>query len=473
MENNMQPSHSNKRLKKGQVKIEFSPKLITSWGGTAALFSRYFDKIGFRELVEKIYPVQEYSNNSTGVYSKLVSLFISVLNGGTKFSHINYMENGVKIFERCFRVKRLVKSSTGITRYWNKYDSMSLTETLLQNISQYFLHPLLENANIEKDTLRFDSTVITRYGTQEGAKKGYNPAKRGRPSNHPQLAFLGSGYTVNFWNRAGNTRSANGIVEFYNQTRGFIGDIKIERVLADSGYYDRNFILKLEEDKMEYVISTPIHQYFQRIIYNLSEWKRVDDGIEVSEFAYSHYNEIWGGERRYVVVRQEIKRRPKATGKQLSLFKEEDYGKEYRHSLYITNNKTDTPYDIWCYYRPRANVENIIENLKDGFGLSAYNMKSFWATEAVLMTICLILHNLVTVLIKQVLHTSDKDRKLRTIRMEYLVVPALLGKDGRDDVLRLGLTNPKRQTKFTEALERLKDMKLTFYCNAVENEEVA
>lgn len=74
-------------------------------------------------------------------------------------------------------------------------------------------------------------------------------------------------------------------------------------------------------------------------------------------------------------------------------------------------------------------------------------MKSFWATEAVLMTICLILHNLVTVLIKQVLHTSDKDRKLRTNRMEYLVVPALLGKDGRDDVLSLGLSNPKRQTK--------------------------
>jgi transposase len=136
----------------------------------------------------------------------------------------------------------------------------------------------------------------------------------------------------------------------------------------------------------------------------------------------------------------------KATGKQLSFFKDVDYGKEYRHSLYITKNNTASPYDIWCYYRPRANVENIIENLKDGFSLSAYNMKSFWATEAVLMTICLILHNLVTVLIKQVLHTSDKDRKLRTNRMEYLVVPALLGKDGRDDVLSLGLSNPKRQT---------------------------
>ena len=89
------------------------------------------------------------------------------------------------------------------------------------------------------------------------------------------------------------------------------------------------------------------------------------------------------------------------------------------------------------------------------------------------MTICLILHNLVTVLIKEVLHTRDKDRKLRTIRMEYLVVPALLGKDGRDDVLRLGLSNPQRQTKFTEALDRLRDLRLKFYCNAVGKKEVA
>ncbi len=143
------------------------------------------------ELVEKIFPVQEFSNNSAGVYSKLISLFISVLNGGTTFSHIDYMGNGIKIFKRCFGVKRLVKSSTGITRYWNKYDRRLLTEMLLQNISEYFLRPVLENANIESDTLRFDSTGITRCGTQEGAKKGYNPVKRGRLSNHPQLAFSG------------------------------------------------------------------------------------------------------------------------------------------------------------------------------------------------------------------------------------------------------------------------------------------
>gem|GEM_PF-4476988 len=67
----MQRGQSGKRHKKGQVKTEFSPKLTTSWDGTAALFSRFFDKTVLRGLVEKIFPVRESSNNSPSVYSKL------------------------------------------------------------------------------------------------------------------------------------------------------------------------------------------------------------------------------------------------------------------------------------------------------------------------------------------------------------------------------------------------------------------
>ena len=463
----MQHRQTKKKQKKRQVKIKFSKKLITSWGGTATIISRYLDKIGFRNIVEKIYPIQEKSNNSTGVYSKIISLFISVLNGGTKFSHINYMDNGIKIFERCFGVDRLVKSSSSITRYFNKYDRRTFNETLLQNIGEFFLPTILKKAGIKEDTLRFDSTVITRYGNQDGAKKGYNPTKRGRPSNNPQIAFLGSGFTANFWNRSGNTSSANGIVEFYTQTRTFIKEIKIKRVLADSGYYSRNFILKLEEDNLDYVVAAPIHQYFQRIIYNLEDWTLIDEGLEVNEFNYSHQNTDWEGGRRYIAIRQEVNKRPNATGKQLRLFENEPYFKEYRHSLYVTNDEESTPHEIWNFYKPRANDENIIKNMKDGYGLSAYNMKNFWATEAVLMTICLIFHNLITLLTKIVIDPDGKRKTLKSLRMEYLIVPALMGKEGREDVIRIGLSNPKRRMKFIQILERIGNMELLFYCNAV------
>ena len=39
-------------------------------------------------------------------------------------------------------------------------------------------------------TLDLDSTVITRYGQQEGAARGYNPAEHGRVSHHPLMAFV-------------------------------------------------------------------------------------------------------------------------------------------------------------------------------------------------------------------------------------------------------------------------------------------
>ena len=169
---------------------------------------------------------------------------------------------------------------------------------------------------------------------------------------------------------------------------------------------------------------------------------------------------------------KKIKKRPKATGKQLSIFDDEVYGKQYRYSLYVTNNKSATPQEIWNYYRSRANDENIIKYLKDGFGLSAYNNEELLGNGSRAYDHMSKLPILVTMLVKQVIHPADKERKLRSLRMEYLVVPALLGKDGRDDVLRLGLSNPKRRTKFTQILDKIRDMELIFYCNAVELEEV-
>ena len=42
-----------------------------------------------------------------------------------------------------------------------------------------------------KVTLCVDSTVSVRYGLkQAGAKKGYDPRKKGRPSHHPLLVFV-------------------------------------------------------------------------------------------------------------------------------------------------------------------------------------------------------------------------------------------------------------------------------------------
>ena len=59
------------------------------------------------------------------------------------------------------------------------------TQTTNQKVSDYFYKWIFENVQFDNFTLDIDSSVITRYGEQEGALRGYNPSKKGRASHHP------------------------------------------------------------------------------------------------------------------------------------------------------------------------------------------------------------------------------------------------------------------------------------------------
>ncbi len=61
-------------------------------------------------------------------------------------------------------------------------------------------------------TLGLDSSVLPRYGTQEGAARGYTPQKKGRPSHHPLFAVVADlRMVLHAWVRPGNTAD-NGLL---------------------------------------------------------------------------------------------------------------------------------------------------------------------------------------------------------------------------------------------------------------------
>ncbi len=64
-----------------------------------------------------------------------------------------------------------------------------------------------------------DATIFTRFGTQAGSFRGYNPKKPGRNSHHPLLAFIEEAKMVaNFWLRDGNAYSSNNFQGFLSNT---------------------------------------------------------------------------------------------------------------------------------------------------------------------------------------------------------------------------------------------------------------
>jgi len=114
----------------------------------------------------------------------------------------------------------------------------------MSNTLWHYLKTLIPWNIIKEDWLTFDSTVLERYGEQEGAKKGYNPQKKGRPSHNPLIAFLNrSRYVIHLWNRSGNVASWNNIEGFFTSAYERVHDlVKVSGVIADSGFYVKQFI---------------------------------------------------------------------------------------------------------------------------------------------------------------------------------------------------------------------------------------
>lgn len=433
-----------------KVKITFSKRKMTAYGGFALLAS-FFERIGFAEMIEETVPIEEYSPNSIGIYGKIIAFVGMVYAGAERFSHLIYLGNK-DVIARLFDVKRLPDAATTITRMFNKLTTLKAADTLSRNVWSY-LSQLIPWHSIKEDWLTFDSTVLLRYGEQEGAKKGYNPVKHGRPSHNPLLAFLNkSKYVIHLWNRSGNVASWNNILAFFSDSYGRIRDrIKVTGVIADSGFYLKQFIETLENEGLTYIIAVRLIRPIQRKIYSLTDWKQIAHGLSVSEFSFMH--PLWGKERRYIAVRQNSTRRKKAMGKTLPLFAHEIEIRDYRYSAWVTNSY-EPPYDVWTMCKPRSNDENTIKELKEDFALGGFSLKRFYAVEAA-MIIRVLLYNLFLLFRHEFLGKKEKRQHLKTLRYKYFVLPAHMGTDGRDAILRISAQSRKLRSKLSYLFARI------------------
>ncbi len=450
----------------GQVRVTFTAKPLTAWGELCAVMAKFLERIGFREWVERHWPVEERSPNAKGVYEKVLAILLTSWTGGTRFSHVGWWGHGLDAVKACFGVTWLPQTASVLTRFVAKFRQVD-TEALRAAAAE-FVGRLIESEQLKEDTLILDSTVCERYGKQEGARRGYNPRKPGRPSHHPLKAGLGSGYVVNLWNRRGDTHTAHQACAFYDQTRRWLRkSLVVSWVLADSGFGQEEFLAHLEGQGQRYIVALRMTSGVQGAILGIGEWKEIAPGIQIGEARCQLSS--WTRKRRVIVVRQHVPTRPEARGKQPMLFKElEEYG-EYRYHAMVTNEEGASALEVWRTYRPRANEENCIKELKHGYGWDEFNVKSFWGTEGVMLLLGMIGYNLVHYLNRCVLKTEqEKLVRLKTLRLRVWAIPGLYGSGGRRWILRLGVAHRRMRAKIRYWLGRIQALTLSLAnCNAV------
>ena len=103
-----------------QVRIEFTDKVVTSWGGICTLMAKFLEQIKFKKWVEETIPIEERSPNARGVYPKVLAQLLTCLTGGSRFNHLQWWGHGIEAVRECFGEKWLPQASSVLTRFWGK-----------------------------------------------------------------------------------------------------------------------------------------------------------------------------------------------------------------------------------------------------------------------------------------------------------------------------------------------------------------
>lgn len=441
------------------LELRFTDKEITPWGGMA-LMHQMLEHLNFEAALCDCGLPEPGSNRAYPSEQLMVQFMLSIWCGANRFEHCEVTRFDGALAQ-VFGLQRMANFKA-ITRMFGKFDQVRNQHCF--GVLYRWLFEQTAHSNI---TLDLDSSVITRYGTPQGASKGYNARKPGRLSHHPLMAFVADSRMVaNCWLRPGSSHTANNTLAFLANTQEHLGAKRIGLLRADSGFCDDAFVRHLEQSGISHIIALRLNQPLQRALVDRarpdgstdqgspspspSAWWSLDEGIELCELAYQAPS--WDRPRRVIGIRQHIHQRAAAggaKGKTMALFTEAPDISCWRYAALVTDLSLPAS-QVWRTYRGRADCENRIKELKYDFALDKLVLQDFWATEAAMQTVMLAF-NLMSLfrqaLLTQINRTGVKDvqHTLKTLRFKLFAQAGYITHREGKSTLRLATALRKRQ----------------------------
>ena len=325
---------------KGLLPYEFVDKKITPWGGMR-LIKEFYDRIGMFDKLRQLALHREGSAVAVKHHEIIESFMMSVILGAgscSGASQISYDE----VLKEIFQWEKGMPSQSTLSRFFPKYTQQKSDE-IFSDLNQWWFNEL----GYTNLTLDVDSTVITRFGHQEGAEKGYNPKRKGRKSHHPIIAFLAEPKMIaNAWMRTGDSASSTEFKEFLDNTFTMVPRESIGLLRGDSGFCSNNILKYLEKIELKYIIAMPMKSGLVDRILEAKKWVSSErQGVDLCSFLYKARG--WSKYRRIVVVRKDVEKLPNCGGK--TLFSQQDDYLRYRYSAFVTTSEYSDQL-VWLTY---------------------------------------------------------------------------------------------------------------------------
>src|SRR5215469_4795069 len=294
-----------------KVELRETQRAVTPFGGLVVFFE-FLRRIGYCEAVREHLPFSLRSPNAIDPVKTFTAFLLSVVAGARRFAHTSLL-----------RADTALHALLGISRFPIDDTVRNLFKRFGQGQCQRFFSGLW-TWQFERlpecaagYSLDLDSTVFERYGHQQGALRGPNPRKHGRPSHHPLVAVLAEAhFLLHGWLRSGNCGTSRGVVEFLKEALALLPEKHALRVVrADAGFFDQQLLGFLEQRGLPYIVVARLTLWLKREAARVTAWRALDPHYAVGEFSLQLFG--WDRSRRFVVIREQLRAERPSLGRKL------------------------------------------------------------------------------------------------------------------------------------------------------------
>jgi hypothetical protein len=404
-----------------KVELRETQRAVTPFGGLVVFFE-FLRQVGYREAVSQHLPFRLTSPNAIDPVQTFTAFLLSVVAGARRFAHASLLRADVALHALLGMAP--FPGDDTIRNLFKRF-GQGQCQRFFSGLWSWQLGRLPECA--AGYSLDLDTTVFERYSRQQGALRGPNPRKHGRPSHHPLVAVLAEAhFLLHGWLRSGNCGTSRGVVEFLKEALALLPERHAIRVVrADAGFFDQQLLGFLEQRGLCYIVAARLTLWLKRQAATVTQWRALDEYYAAGEFFLQLYG--WDRPRRFVVIREQLRAERHSLGRKLLDVP------GYTFRLFVTNLPQPEE-EIWRDYNRRADMENRIAELKHDLAADDFCLREFFATEAAFRSI-LLLFNLLGEFQRACRLPSY--RQPATLRAQVFLCGALLGRAGHRLVLHL------------------------------------
>lgn len=364
----------------GKIHVKWDEDAAVTPYGQMLFFVEFLKAAGLWETWVEQCPVKYKSANAPSTADVLGTILLSVLAGHRRYAHVTALRfDGVN--PQLLGMSK-VCSEDSVRRAFTEAPEAECAAWLTRHLRISY-EPLLSEPWI----LDIDTTVKPLYGHQEGAVKGYNPGKPGRPSHAYHTYFVANlRLVLDVEVQAGNqTASSHAQPELWKFINGLPEQARPAFLRGDCGWGTERMMTEAEEQKIPYLFKLKQTSKVKNLIqqaFTRQDWTEAGQGWKGVESELMLTG--WTRKRRVIVLRRrlrdglaqatEIKRlsgSPLQEQLVLGFVETAKDGPLYEYAVLITS-LADEILALAQHYRDRADAENNFDELKNQWGWSGF-----------------------------------------------------------------------------------------------------